>query len=185
MKLLSEWFCQFNRGNVCQISTAVASEWRIAGFSEIRTKAKKMTLKSAIEDVIGTTLAAVSGVLGKLEYLSRLRRARGNPYTHWGLGRAYGEAAAQEALAEAHRLLFLRVLQTPLKELQNDVIISSEDSRTKPEQYLENLRGDLPILLPQDLGGGSARHFSSVLHALLSLASHQTTRTPKDATPPI
>jgi hypothetical protein len=144
-----------------------------------------MTLKSAIEDVIGTTLAAVSGVLGKLEYLSRLRCAKGNPYTHWGLSRAYGEAAAHEALAEAHRLLFLRVLQAPLRELRNDVIISSEDSRTKPEQYLESLRGDLPILLPQDLGGGSARHFSSVLHALLSLASHQTTRTPKDATPPI
>jgi hypothetical protein len=158
---------------------------QIARFSEIRTKARKMTLKSAIEDVIGTTLAAVSGVLGKLEYLSRLRRAKGNPYTHWGLGRAYGEAAAQEALAEAHRLLFLRVLQTPLKELQNDVEISSEASQMKPEEYVENLRGDSTILLPQDLGGGSARHFSSVLHALLSLASHQKTRTPKDATPPI
>jgi hypothetical protein len=158
---------------------------RIGRVSEIRTKAKKMTLKSAIEDVIGTTLGAVSGVLGKLEYLSRLRRARGNPYTHWGLGRAYGEAAAQEALAEAHRLLFLRVLQTPLKELQNDVEISSEASQMKPKEYVENLRGDSRILLPQDLGGGSARHFSSVLHALLSLASHQRTRTPKDATPPI
>ena len=185
MKLLSEWLCQFNRGNVCQMGTARDFGLRIARFSEIRTKARKMTLKSAIEDVIGTTLAAVSGVLGKLEYLSRLRRAKGNPYTHWGLGRAYGEAAAQEALAEAHRLLFLRILQTPLKELRNDVIISSEDSRTKPEQYLKNLRGDMPILLPQDLGGGSARHFSSILHALLSLASHQRTRTPKDATPPI
>jgi hypothetical protein len=144
-----------------------------------------MTLKSAIEDVIGTTLAAVSGVLGKLEYLSRLRRGRGSPYTHWGISRAYGEAAAQEALAEAHRLLFLRVLQTPLKELQNDVEISSEASQMKPKEYVENLRGDSRTLLPKDLGGGSARHFSSVLHALLSLASHQRTRTPKDATPPI
>jgi hypothetical protein len=143
-----------------------------------------MTLKSAIEDVIGTTLAAVSGILGKLEYLSRLRRGRGDPYTHWGLGKTHGETAAQEALAEAHRLLFLRVLQTPLKDLRNDVITSSEESRTKPGQYVENLRGDLPILLPQDLGGGSARHFSSILHALSSLASSRT-KSPRGATPPV
>jgi hypothetical protein len=145
-----------------------------------------MTLKSAIEDVLGTTLAAVSGVLGKLEYLSRLRmrEAEREPYSHWGLARVYGAVAAQEALAEAHRLLFLRVLQTPLRELRNDVMISSEASTMKPGEYVENLRGHSPVLLPQDLGGGSARHFSSVLHALSSLASHRT-QTPKDATPPV
>jgi hypothetical protein len=143
-----------------------------------------MTLKSAIEDVIGTTLAAVSGILGKLEYLSLLRAEGGTPYTHWGLGRVYGEVAAQEALAEAHRLLFLRVLRTPVRELRNDVMISSEASRMNPCEYLENLQGDLPVLMPHDLGGGSARHFSSILHALSSLASSRT-KSPRGATPPV
>jgi hypothetical protein len=132
-----------------------------------------LTLKSAIEDVIGTTLTAVSGVLGKLEYLSRLRADASGPYSHWGLDKLYGATAAQEALAEAHRLLFAKVLQTPLGELRNDVTISSETARMKPSEYVEHLRNHLPVLLPQDLGGGSARHFSSVLHALSCLASNR------------
>jgi hypothetical protein len=34
-----------------------------------------MTLKSALQDVKETTLAAVSGLLGKLAYVASLRRA--------------------------------------------------------------------------------------------------------------
>jgi hypothetical protein len=146
-------------------------------------KTQRMTLMSAFDDLVGTTLAAVSGILGKLEYISRLREAGREPYSHWGLSRVYGEAAAQEALAEAHRLLFLRVLHTPLRELRNDMVVSSEASRMKPGDYLENLRRRSSVLLPPDLGGGSARHFSSVLHALSSLASNRT-KLPTDATPP-
>ena len=52
-------------------------------------------------------------------------QASGN-YSHWGLTRAYGEVAAQQALAEAHRLLFLRLLRTPLRTLRDDVMVSSE-----------------------------------------------------------
>jgi hypothetical protein len=145
-------------------------------------KTRKMTLKSALEDFVGTTLATVSSTWGKLEYISRLREAEREPYAHWGLSRVYGDSAAQDALAEAHRLLFLTVLRTPLSELQNDMMVSSEASQMKPEEYVENLRGRLPALVPQDLGGGSVRHFSSVLHALSSLASHRP-RVPTDATP--
>jgi hypothetical protein len=141
-----------------------------------------MTLRSAIDDVLGTTLAAVSGALGKLEYISCLRSTEREPYSHWGLSRVYGDAAAQRALAEAHRLLFLRVLHTPISELRNDALVSSEASQMKPEEYLERLRDHLPALVPQDLGGGSVRHFSSVLHALSTLASHRT-GIPTDATP--
>jgi len=145
-------------------------------------KTRKMTLKSATEDVVGTTLAAVSGIFGKLEYISSLREVGREPYSHWGLSRVYGGAVAQEALADVHRLLFLKVLHTPLSELQSDMMLSSEASQMKPEAYVENLRRRLPILVPQDLGGGSIRHFSSVLHALSTLASHRT-RIPTDATP--
>ena len=74
------------------------------------------------------------------------------------------------------------MLRTPLSELQNDMMVSSEASQMKPEEYVENLRSRLPALVPQDLGGGSVRHFSSVLHALSTLASHRT-RVPTDATP--
>ena len=36
-----------------------------------------MTLKSALQDVKETTLAAISGMLAKLVYLASLRRAQG------------------------------------------------------------------------------------------------------------
>src|ERR1700704_5932292 len=81
----------------------------LAACSEIGTKL--MTLKSAFEDVIGTTLAAISGVIAKLDYVSGLRSASRKGYAHWGLGRVYGESAADRALAEAHRLLFLKLLR--------------------------------------------------------------------------
>lgn len=137
-----------------------------------------MTLKSAFEDVIGTTLTAISGVIAKLDYVSGLRNASGKNYAHWGLGRVYGEGAAHQALAEAHRLLFLRVLRTSLRTLREDVEISSGGD-TPVDQYLANLRSNLPALLPEDLGGGAARHLNSVLLALSALPRSRPPSTPR------
>jgi hypothetical protein len=149
------------------------------GFSEIR----KMALKSALEDLLGTTLAGVAGTVGKIEYLASLRDAASGTYSHWGLTRAYGEVAAQHALAEAHRLLFLRLLRTPLRALRDDVVVSSGALKMTAGEFMERLRNQAPALLPPDLGGGSARHFSSVVHALSSLLSAPGD-SPPDATPP-
>jgi hypothetical protein len=148
-------------------------------FSEIR----KMTLKSALEDLLGTTLAGVTGIAGKVEYVASLRDTESGAYSHWGLTRAYGEPAAQHALAEAHRLVFLRLLRTPLRALRDDVIVSSGALQMSAGEYVESLRSRAPALLPPDLGGGSARHFSSVLQALSILVSTPV-KTPSEATPP-
>jgi hypothetical protein len=142
-----------------------------------------MALKSALEDLSATTLAGVVGTVGKIEYLASLRDAASGNYSHWGLTRAYGEVAAQQALAEAHRLLFLRLLRTPLRTLRDDVMVSSEALKMTAGEFMERLRNQAPALLPQDLDGGSARHFSSVLFALSSLLSAPV-RTPPDAIPP-
>jgi hypothetical protein len=140
---------------------------KVVRFSETGN----MTLKSALEDLLGTTLAGVAGITGKIEYVSSLRDSPSGAYSHWGLTRAYGEAAAQDALAEAHRLLFLRLLRTPLRILRDDVVVSSEALQMTAGEYVEGLRSRVPALLPADLGGGSARHFSSVLQALSILLS--------------
>jgi hypothetical protein len=137
-------------------------------FSEIR----KMTLHSALEDLLGTTLAGVAGIVGKIEYVASLRDRASGAYSHWGLSRAYGEAAAQQALAEVHRQLFLKLLRTPLRSLRDEVMYSSGALQITASEYLERFRSRLPVLLPQDLSGGSARHFSSVLHALSILVSN-------------
>ena len=142
-----------------------------------------MTLKSALEDLLGTTLAGVAGIAGKIEYVASLRDAASGAYSHWGLTRAYGESAAQHALAEAHRLLFLRLLRTPLRILRDDVVVSSGALQMTAGEYVESLRSRVPALLPADLGGGSARHFSSVLQALSILLSSPP-KTPSGAIPP-
>jgi hypothetical protein len=136
-----------------------------------------MTLKSALDDVLEVTLTAVSGIVGKLEYLSGLRETK-DSYSHWGLARVYGEGAAQQALAEAHRAFFLVILRTSLRTLRDDVAVSSREEQKPAEEYVDDLRSRLASLLPPDLGGGSARHFSSVLHALSSLASNQAETRP-------
>lgn len=139
-----------------------------------------MTLKSAFEDLVSTTLAAVSGTLSKIEYLSSLRPGgKETPYQHWGLTRVYGDVAAQRALAEAHRNLFLSVLRTSLRDLSAGAALGKSALAQPANEYLEELRCHQADLVPADLGGGSSRHFSSVLRALSSLAKHAPPSTPQ------
>jgi|SRR5579863_2335716 hypothetical protein len=138
-----------------------------------------MTLHSALEDLQETTLRAFAGCLNKLEYLSGLRGKEGS-YEHWGLTRVYGELAAKKALARAHRSQLSKVLAMPIRTLVEDVKQSSEATGVLPVDYVERLASASPSLLPEGPGAGSARHLSSVLHALSSLLKN-----PKaDANPP-
>ena len=127
-----------------------------------------MTLKSALEDLSRTTLKAVSGCLRKLEYLAGLRRAEGD-YAHWGFRKTFGQASANKAIATAHREVVSEVLSTPLARLLQDVENSSQTVGIEVEGYLEKLAEHSDRLLPEEPGPGSARHLSSVLHALLGL----------------
>jgi hypothetical protein len=138
-----------------------------------------MTLHSPLEDLQETTLKAFAGCLNKLEYLAGLRDAGGG-YEHWGLSRVYGELAAKKALARAHRALLSKVLAMPIRKLAEDAKQSSEVAGIPPDAYVERLATTSPNLLPHGPGAGSARHLSSVLHALSSLLKN-----PKgDANPP-
>jgi hypothetical protein len=128
-----------------------------------------MTLLSAFDDFLTTTLAALPGVLGKLDYLAGLKQRQGG-YAHWGLSRVYGEPAAQRALAEAHAILVLEILRTPLRRLIAEAELSSAAQQQRLPLYLEELRSRSLNLLPGEVSGGATRHFSSVLHALSALA---------------
>jgi hypothetical protein len=129
---------------------------------------RNMSLHSALEDLQATTLRAFAGCLNKLEYLAGLRD-KGGGYEHWGLARVYGELAAKKALARAHRSLLSKVLAMPICQLAEDVKQSSEVAGVPPAAYVERLATASPNLLPQGPGAGTARHLSSVLHALSSL----------------
>src|SRR6266446_8864209 len=123
-----------------------------------------MTLKSALDDVLKTTLAAVSGIIGKLEYIAGLRDGN-KKYTHWGLQRLHGEEATQQALAEAHRLLFLNILRAPLRMLKDDLKQSSEAGQATPHEYAESLRMRQQNMLPRRTASEILRQHVLLTHA--------------------
>ncbi len=136
-----------------------------------------MTLKSALQDLRETTLAAISGLLAKLAYLGSLRRREGG-YLHWGMSLVHGEEASNRALKVAHTEVLSTVLRTPISDLVEDLHESSQESRKPADAYVAGMREQFSELLPAPEDTASARHLNSVLMALSSLE-----KTPKRATP--
>ena len=136
-----------------------------------------MTLKSALQDLRETTLAAISGLLAKLAYLGSLRRREGG-YLHWGMSLVHGEEASNRALKAAHTEVLSTVLRTPISDLVEDLRESSQSSRKTAGAYVEGMREQFSELLPSPQDTASARHLNSVLVALSSLEKTQKRATP-------
>jgi hypothetical protein len=143
-----------------------------------------MTLKSALQDVRETTLAAVSGLLARLAYLGSLRRREGS-YLHWGMSLVHGEDASDRALKAAHTEVLSTVLRTPISDLVEDLRESSQDSEKTTGAYVEEMREQFSELLPSPQDAASARHLNSVLVALSSLEKNQTRATPSASSQPL
>ena|SRR5437879_1659580 len=132
-----------------------------------------MTLKSALQDVKETTLAAVSGLLGKLAYLASLRRGRGE-YQHWGMSLVHGEESSERALKAAHAEILTGILRTPLPSLVGDLEESSRARGMPPEAYAAEMRSQINDLLPGERKDSSAAlHLNSVLVALSTLEKNR------------
>ena len=142
-----------------------------------------MTLKSALQDLRETTLAAISGLLAKLAYLASLRRREGG-YLHWGMSLVHGEEASNRALKAAHTEVLSTVLRTPISDLVEDLRESSQSSRKTADAYLEGMREQIGELLPSPEDTASARHLNSVLVALSSLEKTHKRATPSASLPP-
>jgi hypothetical protein len=137
-----------------------------------------MTLKSALQDVRETTLAAVSGRLGKLLYLGSLRREHGG-YRHWGITQVYGPEAAERALKTAHGEVLSEVLRSPLAFLTEDLEETSRVKGIPPGSCVEEMRGQYNNLLPgENQDSPAAEHLNSVLTALFHLEQAQGRATP-------
>lgn len=132
-----------------------------------------MTLKSALQDVKETTLAAVSGLLGKLAYLASLRRAQGR-YEHWGMELVHGPESSERALKTAHAEIVAGVLRTPLALLVDDLDESSRGSGVAAHAYVEGMRDRFEDLLPgEHQDSPAATHLNSVLLALSNLEKNR------------
>ena len=127
-----------------------------------------MSLKSAAEDLQARTLRAVSGWLGKLDYLAGLRQEDGS-YAHWGLSRVHGEVASQRALSDAHRSVVTNILRTPLPKLLQELDESGRGADRLPKDLLARFSQNASQLEPPGPGVGARRHLNSVLRALAGL----------------
>src|SRR5580704_11270742 len=136
-----------------------------------------MTLKSALQDLRETTLAAISGLLAKLAYLGSLHRREGG-YLHWGMSLVHGEEASNRALKAAHTEVLSTVLRTPISVLVEDLRESSHSSRKTAGAYVNDMRERFSDLLPSPQDAASARHLNSVLTALSNLEKSQKRATP-------
>jgi hypothetical protein len=136
-----------------------------------------MTLKSALQDLRETTLAAISGLLAKLAYLASLRRREGG-YLHWGLTLIHGEESSERALKAAQTEVLSNVLRTPISALVEDLRESSQNSNQSAEAYVDGMRQQFSELLPSVDDPASAAHLNSVLTALSSLEEARKRATP-------
>lgn len=136
-----------------------------------------MTLKSALQDVKETTLAAVSGLLGKLSYLASLRRSHGR-YEHWGMEIVHGAEPSERALRTAHNEVVSGILRTPLPTLLEDLKESSRGSGVGATKFVEDLNERFADLLPSGRRDSpTGTHLSSVLLALSKLERNRADAT--------
>ena len=146
--------------------------------SEFVTRSRyEMTIKSALQDLRETTLAAVAGLLAKLTYLGSLRRREGG-YKHWGLSLIHGEESSDRALKAAHTEVLSRVLRTPISDLQKDLQQSSQAGQQNAGTYIAGMRDQFKQLLPSPHDAVSERHLNSVLIALSKLEKDRKPATP-------
>jgi hypothetical protein len=132
-----------------------------------------MTLKSALQDVKENTLAAVSGLLGKLAYLASLRRSQGR-YEHWGMELIHGPESSERALKTAHAEVVAGVLRAPLGSLVEDLDESSRSAGVAARSFVEGMRERFEDLLPDERANSPvADHLNSVLAALSSLEKNR------------
>lgn len=136
-----------------------------------------MTLRSALQDLRETTLAAITGLLAKLTYLASLRRSEGG-YLHWGLSLIHGEESSERALKAAQTEVLSNVLRTPISQLVEDLRESSQNNNQSAEAYVDSMRGQFRKLLPSAEDTASAAHLNSVLTALSSLEEARKRATP-------
>jgi hypothetical protein len=142
-----------------------------------------MTLKSAVQDVHESTLAAIPGLLAKLAYFGSLRR-RGGGYKHWGMALTHGEDACDRALKAAHSEVLSKVLRTPISDLEKDLRESNLSAQQTTAAYIDGMRGHIDDLLPSPDDAISAHHLNSVLVALSSLEKGRRRAIPLASSPP-
>lgn len=132
------------------------------------------------EDFKLRTIGAISGLWSRFLYAASLRGKDGN-YFHWGHARVHGELQSQAAVARMHSELYIELLRSPIRLLAQEW--TQADGR-ESEAELKQLIGIRDIAIPDDMAGGSPRHFNSILLTTRLLLANRQVSTPGAASQP-
>jgi len=113
-------------------------------------------------------MGGIPGTLGKVRFLSSIHSSA-EGYQHWGLERTYGKESAQTAMRKAHTEAFLAELSMPVSQLWKELTSVAESEGVEPAKYAQSLL-DLIGNVPDELGGGSEKHYQYVVRSLSFLA---------------
>jgi hypothetical protein len=82
---------------------------------------KPLNLGAAVEDLKKYSLAPLHGEVARLVYLAATRDYNTGMYYHDGLAVRFTPEIAGQALAECHQEIFQKMVETPLKDLVNQL----------------------------------------------------------------
>jgi len=138
-----------------------------------------LRVQQVVADLTASTLAVIPNAYGRLTYLASLRDLSTGNYEHAGLAAVYSAEAAQEALEYCHGEIFLKILETPLSEQEQDL-----------RECLEGMPGDVcstighwrqmepyRILPPESAPDYLRELFFSNLRALLDILDSERSTT--------
>lgn len=136
----------------------------LEGFQQSRT---------VIEDFSSHTLAAISSVFGRLYYVTSLKDATSGRYEHDGLASLYSVGAVQAALSHCHEELFSRILETPLRDQEQDLRACLNSAGALYWDVVENWRENryFQEMCPEGLPDYLHDLFCSNMSALLAIFS--------------
>jgi hypothetical protein len=131
-----------------------------------------MKLLSPNDEFVLNTLNEVPGCLGKLEYLNGLRDEQ-SQIRHWGLEKIHGAEKAKMALENAYLILLRKMLETPLRELWNEIQQGCEKSGEKTGTKLQTIQLHITEHIPSAMGPAQRAHIKLVLDVLCLLADKE------------
>lgn len=137
-----------------------------------------MNLSAAVEDLKRHTLALLHGDVARLVYLAATRDYNTGKYYHDGLAARFNEEIAASALAECHREVFERMVDSPLADFVGHLEeytrgACEEDQVISTWMTLEPYR----VIIPLNSDPLSAKLFcSNVMIALVILESRAKNR---------
>lgn len=124
-----------------------------------------------VQDFTLTTLEGLPGPFARLVHIASLRDLSTGRYEHAGLSVLYPDEAIQQALEMCHEQIFERILESPLKQQEEDLKMCLESMASGYRQTVDHWRRleAFRVLLPEDAPGYLKELFCSNMRALLEI----------------